>query len=98
MIRHKNNQYKDYLWHRNRIEDQITQSLSLGNLPFRVYLATYHLTTLDVAHGSNVPYITTWTIEQGKPVSQMRAAMVRAGLLKMTGVAYMEPILTHSDW
>ncbi len=88
---------KTYHWQRTRIEQQVTQSLPTGNLPFRAYLSAHHLNSLDAARLSGVLYITTWNIEQNKPVSAAHAALVRAGLHRATGVVYTGPIAVHPE-
>ena len=86
-----------YHWQRYRIEEQVTQPLPTGNLAFRSYLSAHHLNSLDAARLTGVLYITTWNIEQNKPVSAGNAAVVRAGLRRTTGVAYTGPIMVHPD-
>lgn len=63
-----------------------------GALCFRAYLQRYHLHPLDVAHASNVRYLTVWNVEQGKPVSRVNVARVRLGLWRLTGVPFMAPL------
>ena len=84
-------------WQRNRIENQTTQPLLSGNIAFRVYLSAHHLNSLDAARLSGVRYMTTWNIEQNKPVRPENAALVRAALRRATGVAYTGPIAVHAD-
>ena len=84
-------------WQRYRIENQTTQPLPTGNLPFRMYLSAHHLTSLDAARLSNVLYITTWNIEQNNSIHPEHAASVRAALRRATGVAYTGPIIVHTD-
>ncbi len=84
-----------YHWQRYRIEEQVTQPLPTGNLPFRAYLSAHSLNSLDAARLTGVLYITTWNIEQNKPVSAGNAAVVRAGLRRATGAAYTGPIRVH---
>ena len=82
-------------WQRYPIENQPTQPLPSGNILFRAYLAAHHLNSLAAARLSGVLYITTWNIEQDKPVSLKNAVLVRAGLRRVTGVAYKGPIAVH---
>jgi hypothetical protein len=86
-----------YSWQRYRIENQTTQPLPTGNLPFRMYLSAHHLTSLDATRLSKVLYATTWNIEQNKSIRPEHAALVRAALRRVTGVAYTEPIIVHAD-
>ncbi len=86
-----------YHWQRYPIENQNTQPILTGNIPFRMYLSAHHLTSLDVARLSGVRYMTTWNIEHNKPIRSEHAALVRAALLRATGVAYMGPIAVHAD-
>ncbi len=85
----------NYEWQRYRVENQNTQPLPTGNLPFRFYLSAHHLTSFDAARLSGVRYMTTWNIEQNKPVRPENAALVRAALRRATGVAYIGPIVVH---
>ncbi len=94
MAHHDANKYS---WQRCRIENQTTQPLPTGNLPFRMYLSAHHLTSLDAARLSKVLYVTTWNIEQNKPIHPGHAALVRAALRHATGVAYTGPIIVHTD-
>jgi hypothetical protein len=86
-----------YQWQRYRVENQNTQPVPSGNLPFRLYLSAHHLTTLDVARLAGVRYATTWRIEQNKPIRLGHAALVRAVLYRATGVVYTGPIAVYSD-
>ena len=86
-----------YHWQRTRIEEQTTQPLPTGNLPFRSYLSAHHLTSLAAAQLADMPYAITWNIEQNKPVRSKNAALVRVALLRATGVAYTGPIVVHAD-
>lgn len=94
MARRKGNNYS---WQRYRIENQATQPLALGNLPFRVYLSAHSLSFWDVAQTSGVLYLTTWNIGQNKPIRVEHAARVRAGLFRMTGIVYTGPIVVYPD-
>jgi hypothetical protein len=84
-----------YSWQRYRIENQNTQPLPTGNLPFRFYLSAHHLTSLAAARLADVPYAITWNIEQNKPIRSKTANVVRVALLRATGVAYTGPIVVH---
>ncbi len=84
-------------WQRSRFENQVTQPLPHGNLSFRMYLSAHHLSSLDVARMAGVRYFRVWNIEQNIPICSKHVALVRAGLRKMTGVAYTGPIVVHPD-
>ena len=84
-------------WQRSRFENQDTQPLPCGNLSFRMYLSAHHLSSLDVARMAGVRYFRVWNIEQNIPIRSKHAALVRAGLRQMTGVAYTGPIVVHPD-
>ena len=86
---------KTYHWQRYRVEEQQTQPLPSGNLPFRLYLATHSLTIFDVASVSPLRPMTLWNIQQNIPIQAEREPLVRATLRRMTGVAYTGPIVVH---
>jgi hypothetical protein len=72
------------------IIDQDTQPLP--GLTFQLYLATYHLDLLDIAIAARVRYLTVWNIAHAIPVRASHAALVRAALYRLTGIAYAAPI------
>ena len=71
------------------------ETLPASAIAFRHYLATYQLEPLDVALKSEVRYMTIWRIKQGQPINNQDELLVRQGLLRMTGIPYTAPILTH---
>ena len=95
MFRRKAKHNQSYHWHRNRIEDWVTQPLPLGNLPFRLYLSAHRLTAFDVARLSGIRYFRIWHIEHGIPIGRKHAILVRERLQRVTGVAYTGPIVLH---
>lgn len=66
-------------------------------IAFRRYLADYRLEPLDVAVKSRVRYMTVWRISQGQPISRQSELLIRQGLLRMTGIPYIAPLLTQED-
>lgn len=63
-----------------------------GGIMFQTYLGMHHLNPLDVALTSGVRYTTVWNIAHNIPIRPAHAALVRAGLQRLTGVAYTVPI------
>ena len=70
--------------------DQDTQPLP--GLTFQLYVATHHLDLLDIVLAARVRYLTVWNIAHAIPVRASHAALVRAGLYRLTGIAYVAPI------
>jgi hypothetical protein len=63
-----------------------------GNTAFQAYLRQHHLEALDAAIKSGVRYLVVWNILHNHPVTSAQAAQVRAGLQRVTGIAYEGPI------
>ena len=59
-----------------------------ANASFRSYLQRFELSLLDVALAARVRLLTVWRLAQGLPVREADAQMIRAGLLRLTGVPY----------
>ncbi|HJT55329.1 MAG TPA: hypothetical protein VJ761_02450 [Ktedonobacteraceae bacterium] len=59
-----------------------------SNITFQAYLQQHQLNPLDVALASGVRYATVWNIAHNYPVRAAHAALVRAGLQRLTGVPY----------
>ena len=59
---------------------------------FQAYLSLHHLHPLDVALASGVRYATAWNIAHSIAIRPAHAALVRAGLQRLTGIAYTAPI------
>jgi hypothetical protein len=77
------------------ITDQNTcpaQPLASSTNPLQAYLEYYKLSPLDVALASRVRYLTVWNILKNNPVRGTHAALVRAGLQRLTGIPYTAPI------
>lgn len=81
--------------------EQKTQPLNVAGASsasdFLTYVKTYRLELLDVALAAGVRYLTVWNLTRGRPVTVAHAALVRAGLFKLTGVAYTAPISLVSE-
>lgn len=71
--------------------------LPLSAVAFRRYLNTYQLDLLDVALKSGVRYMTVWRIGQGQPINSQDELLIRQGLLRMTGIPYVVPMLVHHE-
>ena len=63
-----------------------------SSLTFQAYLQQHQLNPLDVALASGVRYATVWNIAHHHPVRPAHAALVRAGLQRLTGVPYTTAI------
>jgi hypothetical protein len=70
----------------------------LRGLAFRAFLARYELSRLDVALAAGVRLLTVWNIERDNPVSRQQAALVYAGLYRLTGVQYRGRIMLHMEY
>src|SRR5579859_2524693 len=66
-------------------------------LSFQHYLKTHHLEPLAVARVSGVRYLTIWNVQQGKPIRREHALLIRRGLQKLTGLAYVATIAVHAE-
>ena len=77
---------------------QKIRQLPQSAVAFQSYLTHHQLSLLDVALASSVRYLTVWRIAHALPVEGRHAALVRAGLQRLTGVPYTAgiPLLVSS--
>lgn len=69
-----------------------THSLPPSAAAFQSYVIQHQLSLLDVALAARVRYLTVWRIAHALPVQGRHAALVRAGLQRLTGVPYIASI------
>ena len=74
------------------LTQQETQPLPVGAAAFQSYMIQHQLSLLDVALASRVRYLTVWRIAHALPVQGRHAALVRAGMQRLTGVPYIDSI------
>jgi len=80
------------------VSEEETQPLpTLAGLAFQVFLAKHELSLLAVARAAGVPMLTIWRITHNAPIARWQAAMVRAGLSRLTGVQYRGGILLRRN-
>jgi hypothetical protein len=80
------------------IAEQKTQPLpTLRALAFQAFLARHGLSLLDVALATGVRLLTVWRVAHDLPVSPQQAECIRAGLTRLTGIAYRGGITENKE-
>lgn len=65
-----------------------------ANVSVQAYFSFYHLSWREAGQAAGLVLVSVWRVVHNLPVSQVHAAALRAGLHRLTGIAYLGPIPT----